>query len=100
MGGPPVITADMLRALGSRAHVNLRALLDGADKLHPASLVVLVGVLLAVGDGAGVVLVAAAMAVITAVAALLKAGAVVAAGWLLVRLAYRLAAQVPTRAAP
>ncbi|MFE6086013.1 hypothetical protein [Streptomyces virginiae] len=77
-----------------------RRLIERADRLHPAALVVLVAVLLAVGYGAGVVLVAAAMAVVTAVAALLKAGAVLIAGWLFVRLVYRLATQVPTRAAP
>ncbi|MFB6823738.1 hypothetical protein ACFCXA_19345 [Streptomyces virginiae] len=94
------MNADTLRRVLDIGRDLARRLIERADRFHPAALVVLVAVLLAVGYGAGVVLVAAAMAVVTAVAALLKAGAVLIAGWLFVRLVYRLAAQVPTRAAP
>ncbi|MFD5575218.1 MULTISPECIES: hypothetical protein [Streptomyces] len=94
------MNADTLRRVLDIGRDLARRLIERADRLHPAALVVLVAVLLAVGYGAGVVLVAAAMAVVTAVAAFLKAGAVLIAGWLFVRLVYRLATQVPTRAAP
>ncbi|MFD6915235.1 hypothetical protein [Streptomyces virginiae] len=94
------MNADTLRRVLDTGRDLTRRLIERADRLHPAALVVLVAVLLAVGYGAGVVLVAAAMAVVTAVAALLKAGAVLITGWLFVRLVYRLATQVPTRAAP
>lgn len=94
------MNADTLRRGLDIGRDLARRLMERADRLHPVALVVLVAVLLAVGYGAGVVLVAAAMAVVTAVAALLKAAAVLVAGWLFVRLVYRLAASIPTRAAP
>lgn len=68
-----------------------REVLQRADELHPAALVALVAVLLGLTFGAGLVLAPALVAVATALVALVKATAGVAAAGLIGRTAVRLA---------
>lgn len=68
-----------------------RQLLQRTDELHPAALVALVAVLLGLTFGAGLVLAPALVAVATALVALVKAAAGVAAAGLIGRTAVRLA---------
>ncbi|MFH9871585.1 hypothetical protein ACH4NT_36610 [Streptomyces lydicus] len=68
-----------------------RELLQRTDELHPAALVALITVLLGLAFGAGLVLEPALVAVVTALAALVKAAACLAAAGLLARGAVHLA---------
>lgn len=90
-------TTDVLRTLLAHLPALCRTARTRADRLHPAALVGLVLVLLALGWAAGTVLVSAFIAVVLALAAIVKTLVVLAAGWLLARLAYRLASRIPHR---
>ncbi|MFI9206273.1 hypothetical protein [Streptomyces sp. NPDC053048] len=68
-----------------------RRVVRGADELHPAALVALVGVLLGLAYGVGLVLEPALIAVVTALVAAVKAAAVLGAAGLAGRCAVRAA---------